>query len=169
MGSTFSAGNCMRVRSVFVMAGLFAAGGCYHYLPSSPQEVVAGQAVRLRLTGDEAAKYTDLRLSDPRLLEGTVVDRSGSGVMLDATVGVNNAETGSRALTQRLNIPLAGVLDVELKELDRTKTSFLVGGSAVLAGLVIGKVSGAFGGSETPGTDVQESRRVPLFKIRLPF
>ena len=159
----------MRVRNVLVMAGLFAAGGCYHYLPSSPQEVATGQAVRLRLTPDEATKYTDLRLTNPRLLEGKVVDRSADGVMLDATVGVNNAATGARALTQRLNVALSGVLDVELKELDRAKTGFLVGGGAVIAGLVIGKVSGAFGGTEIPPTDVQESRRVPLFKIRLPF
>jgi hypothetical protein len=151
------------------MAGLFAAGGCYHYLPSSPQEVATGQAVRLRLTADEAARYTDLRLGDPRLLEGTVVDRSASGVMLDATVGVNNAETGARALTQRLNVPLSGVLDVELKQLDRTKTGFLVGGAAVLAGVVIAKATGAFGSDEIPGTDNPEARRVPLFTVRLPF
>ena len=159
----------MRFRSVLALTGMFAAGGCYHYLPSSPQEVATGQAVRLRLTADEAAKYTDLRLGDPRLLEGTVVDRSASGVMLDATVGVNNPETGSRALTQRVNVPLSGVLDVELKQLDRTKTGFLVGGGAVVVGLAIAKSTGAFGTNDAPGTDTPEARRVLLFRVRLHF
>lgn len=152
-----------------MLAGLFSAGGCYHYLPSSPQEVTPGQAVRFRLTADEAAKYTDLRLADPRLLEGMVVDRSGAGFMLDATVGINNAETGSRALTQRLNVPVSGVLDVELKQLDRTRTGFLVAGSAVLAGVIIAQVSGATGSKDGNPPDNPEARRVPLFKIRLPF
>lgn len=151
------------------MAGLFAAGGCYHYLPSSPQEIATGQAVRLRLTSDEAAKYADLRLSEPRLLEGTVVDRSAAGLMLDATVGANNAATGSMALTQRLSVPLSGFVEVELKVLDRTKTGLVVGGVAVITGLVMAKAGGAFGGDDVPGTDNPEARRVPLFRIRLPF
>ncbi len=159
----------MRLRSALVLAGLLSAGGCYHYLPSSPQEVGIGQAVRLRLTADEAAKYGDLRLSDPRLLEGKVVDRTASGIMLDATVGVNNPEAGSMALTQRVNVPMAGLLEVELKQLDQTKTSFLVGGGALLTGLVIAKSTGAFGTSDTPGTDTPEARRVPLLTVRLPF
>ena len=159
----------MRLRSVLALAGLFAAGGCYHYLPSSSQEVAIGQAVRLRLTADEAAKYTDLRLEDPRLLEGTVVDRSASGVMVEATVGVNNPETGSRALKQRLNVPLSGILDAELRELDRTKTGFLVGGGAVLVGLAIAKGAGAFGSDGPPGTENPEARWVPLFRFLLPF
>jgi hypothetical protein len=159
----------MRLQRVLALVGLLGAGGCYHYLPSSPQEVAQGQAVRLRLTADEAAKYADLRLGDPRLLEGTVADRSGSGVMLDATVGVNDATTGSRALTQRLNVPFSGVVEVELKVVDRTKTGFLVGGGAIIAGLAIAKAGGAFGGNDVPPIDNPEARRVPLFKIRLPF
>jgi len=159
----------MRLRTVVVVAGLFAATGCYHYLPYSPQEIAPGQAVRLRLTADEAARYADLRLSDPRLLEGTVVDRSSSGLMLDASVGVNDAATGSRTLMQRLDVPLTGVLDVELKELDRTRTGFLVGGGAVVVALAVAKATGAFGSNDTPGTDLPEARRVPLFRLRLPF
>ncbi|HSG08961.1 MAG TPA: hypothetical protein VLA36_11435 [Longimicrobiales bacterium] len=159
----------MRLQGVLALVGLLGAGGCYHYLPSSPQEVAPGQAVRLRLTADEAAKYVDLRLDDPRVVEGNVADRSASGVMLDATVGVNDATTGSRALIQRLNVPFSGVVEVELKVIDRTKTGFLVGGGAVIAGLAIAKAGGAFGGSEGSPIDNPEARRLPLFKIRLPF
>lgn len=159
----------MRLRNVLVLAALFFATGCYHYLPTSATDVAVGQTVRLRLTPDEATKYGDLRLSNPRLLEGTVADRSAMGFMLDATVGVNNAETGSRALTQRVSVPMSGVVDVELKALDRTKTGFVVGGAAVVAGLAIAKAGGAFGSSDPPGTDKPEARRVPLFKLRLPF
>jgi hypothetical protein len=159
----------MRLRSVLVLAGLCAAGGCYHYLPYSPQEIAPGQTVRLRLTPDEAANYADLRLADPRLLEGEVVDRSSTGVMLEATVGVNNPETGSRALVQRINVPMSGLVDVELKQLDRTKTGFLVGAGAVVVGLAIAKGTGAFGTSDSPGTETSEARRVPLFRVKLPF
>lgn len=159
----------MRPRNVLVLAALCVASGCYHYLPMSATDVSVGQAVRLRLTADEAAKYADLRLADPRLVEGTVVDRSAAGLMLDATLGVNNAETGSRALTQRLSIPTSGVIDVELKALDRTKTGLVAGGVAVIAGLFIAKAGGAFGSNGTPGTDNPEARRVPLFRIKLPI
>ena len=159
----------MRHRSVLILAGLLSATGCYHYQAYSPQEVGVGQAVRLRLTADEAAKYSDLRLSDPRLVEGKVVDRSATGFMLDATVGVNSAQVGTRALTQRLSIPTSGVIDVELKTLDRTKTSLVVGSAAAVGVVALLKAGGAFGGSDTPGTDNPEARRIPILRLRLPF
>lgn len=159
----------MRLRSVFVLAALVSASGCHHYLPSSLDELQAGQAVRLRLTAEEAARYGDLRLQDPRLLAGRVVDQSPSGLMLDATVGVNDAATGQRALTQRLTVPLSEVLDVELRALDTTRTGFLVGGSAVLVGVIIARATGAFGSTRPPGGDIDEVHQVPLFRIWLRF
>ena len=56
----------MRLQGVLALVGLLGAGGCYHYLPSSPQEVAPGQAVRLRLEAWPAARYGHL---DGRVVE----------------------------------------------------------------------------------------------------
>ncbi|MDH5758858.1 MAG: hypothetical protein OEZ65_04665 [Gemmatimonadota bacterium] len=152
-----------------IAAGFFTAGGCFQYLPSTPQEIAPGQSVRVRLTPEEASRFADLRLASPRLLEGTVVDRSASAFMLDASVGGRAAGDGSVALSQRVNVPLSGIVEVERKEMDRARTSLLVGGGVALATVMLVKAGGAFGGSEPPSGGGTEFRSTSLFRIVLPF
>ncbi len=159
----------MRLNRVMMLAGLFAAGSCYQYRPFSPQEIAPGQVVRLRLSPEEAGKYTDLRLRNARLLDGTVVDRSGSELMVDASMSVGEPGAGVRVLTQRVNVPMSGVLEVELKQLDRARTSFLVGGAAVVAGAIIANSINGSGSDQGGGTENPEARRVPFLRLRLSF
>jgi hypothetical protein len=159
----------MRLTRVMVLAGLSVSGACYQYAPYSPQEVVPGQVVRLRLSPEEASKYADLRLRNPRLLDGTVVDRSGSELMLDASMSVGEPGANVRVLTQRVSVPVTGVLDVELKQLDRGRTSFLIGGGAIVLGVIVAKGVKGSGSDQGPGTENPEARRVPFWQLRLSF
>lgn len=159
----------MLLTRLTALSALLVVGGCYRYTPSSPQEIAPGQVVRLRLSPEEAGKYADLRLANPRLLDGTVVDRNGSELMVDASLRVSEPGAGPRELMQRLNVPLTGVLDVELRELDRTRTSFLMAGGAAALGAVIAASLGGSGSEDGPGNENPEARRIPFFRLRLSF
>jgi hypothetical protein len=158
------------LRSRFALLLLACSlSGCYAYLPSSPQEASPGETVRLRVTADEATKYLDLNLSNPRLLEGTLIDRGDGTLVVEASVGSNDPTRGSRALVQRVAVPLEGILDVERKEMDRTKTGLLIGGGAAALAVVIAQGISGSGSKDGPGTDVPEARRIPLLRFSLPF
>lgn len=159
----------MRPVRFFVLAAALAASGCFAYIPSSPQEIVPGEGVRLRLTAEEAARYLDLRLPSPRIMEGTLVDRTGTELLVEASIGSNDPTRGTRVLMQRVSVPLTGIVDVEEKKLDTFRTGLLVGGGAALAGVLIFRKLNGIGGEEEPPPDVPEARRIPILRFALPF
>jgi hypothetical protein len=78
---------------------------------------------------------------------------------------------GSRieTLSQRLDFNRSGIVDVELRHLDRTRTAILVGGAGGIGLFLLGKgLSGAFRGGDdndnTPGDEIV----VPVF-LRIRF
>ena len=159
----------MRPTRLLVLAATLAASGCFAYLPSSPQEIAPGEGVRLRLSAEEAMRYADLRLANPRVLEGTLVERSGSELMVEASIGASDPSRGSRILLQRVTVPISGILEVEHRRLDRLKTGLLVGGgTALLAGLVIHNAYGSGSEGEKP-PDISEARRMPLIRFAFPL
>ncbi len=159
----------MRATRLLVLAAAFAASGCFAYVPSSPQELVPGEAVRLRLSAQEAMRYADLRLADPRSMEGKYLERSGAELMIEATVSPSDRERGTQLLVQRVTVPLTGILDVEKKKLDNVRTGLVVGGGAALvAAFIVGNATGwGSEGEDTP--DMPEARRIPLLRFSLPF
>jgi hypothetical protein len=159
----------MRATRLLVLAAALAASGCFAYVPSSPQELVPGEAVRLRLTAQEAMRYADLRLANPRALEGTFLERSDAELMLEATVGAAGRSRGTQLLVQRVTVPLTGIVDVEKRKLDTFKTGLLAGGGAAAVGFVlIRKAVGSGSESERP-PDAPEARRVPLLRFAIPL
>ncbi len=159
----------MRATRFVTLAAALAASGCYAYLPSSPQELVPGEAVRLRLSAQEAMRYADLRLADPRSMEGTYLERSDDQLMIEATVSPSDRERGTQFLVQRVTVPLTGILDVERKRLDNVRTGLVVGGGAALvAAFIVGNATGWGSDSERP-PDAPEARRIPLLRFSIPL
>lgn len=158
----------MRPSRLLLMAAIVAAPGCYTFIPSSPQEIRPGQDLRVRLTAESAADYQDLRLANPRLLEGTLIEQSAEGLVVEAEVGVGSDLRGSRVLVQQITVPTSGVLEVELKELHVLRTGVLVaGGGAALLAIVL-NADGGGGDEDGPGGGNPEARRVPLLKFSFP-
>jgi len=159
----------MRPIRFLVLVTALAASGCFAYIPSSPQEVVPGEGVRLRLTAEEATRYLDLRLASPRVMEGTLLDRTGTELVLEASIGSNDPTRGTRALVQRVSVPLTGIVDVERKKLDTFRTGLLAGAGGVLAGaFIFRQLSGSGSDPEDP-PDTPEARRIPLIRFAIPL
>ncbi|NJD19973.1 MAG: hypothetical protein FIA95_11925 [Gemmatimonadetes bacterium] len=159
----------MRSTRLLVLAAALAASGCFAYVPSSPQELVPGEGVRLRLSAQEAMKYADLRLADARSLEGKFVDRSDAELMVEATVGTSDRERGTQLLLQRVTVPLTGIVDVQKKKLDTFKTGLLVGAGTAAVAAVIFQDALGYGSDETPPTENPEARRIPILRFAFPL
>lgn len=158
----------MRTVRVCALLTALIASGCFSYHVVSPDEVRPGQDVRLRLTVEESARYQDLRLVDPRLLEGELLDAGGAEILVRASISAGDPTRGTRVLVQDVSVPRSGILEVELRELDKTKTGLLVGGGgAVIMAAVLRSGAGS-GRRRGPGDEVLEARRIPLLRFSLP-
>jgi hypothetical protein len=147
--------NC-GVRALAV-AALFAASGCYSYQSMGIEEVRPGRDVRVRVTGEEGARVSEVVGYTTRDVEGKVIELDADALLL--TVPAQTAIEGSslRRFYQRVDVPRSAVLEIEARRLNTTKT-FLAAGGAALAGaavviaaftdLVRGSEEGEKGGTE---------------------
>lgn len=160
-----------RLRQLVVAALLSLSSGCYAYHETELESVTPGTPIRIRLSPEEAARLAELRLTDARLVDGTLIANGGDRVMLDTRVGVNDPTRGSRALVQRVAVPVTEVHEVELRRLDWLKTGAIAGAFALGVGIVAAAALDGDQGDEGPGGgDIPESRapwRFPL-RLRLP-
>lgn len=161
----------MRANRILTISLLFVASGCYSYQATSLESLSPGEDVRLRLSQDEAARLQDLPLSQGRLLNAMVLDATGSELLFETTVGVNDAQRGTRALTQRVSVAFREIVEVEQRSLDRLRTGTLAGGAAALVGIVLYAQFRGSSGSDGPpdGGGINDDRWHPLIWFRLNF
>ena len=153
------------VRALTV-AALFAASGCYSYQTVGIDEVRPGRDVRVRVTGEEGVRVSEVVGYTTRDVEGKVIDLDADALLL--TVPAQTAIEGSslRRFHQRIDVPRSAVVEIEARRLNATKT-FLATGGAALAGAVV--VIAAFtdlvkgsGQGEKGGTE----HMIPALRIR---
>jgi hypothetical protein len=149
-----------------VVAASTLLGGCYSYVPSTLDAVEPGHAVRIRLTAAETERLAELRLSDERNMEGVVVRRTGDELLVETHVGRLDARAGTRPLTQRINVPIAEIQDVEFRRRDNLKTGAAIGALSVAVGVgIAAALSSGEGSVVEPPDPVPEFRRRP-FELR---
>jgi len=145
---------------------LMSAVGCYRYayvpLPQAP----VGQEVRVHVSAPGLARLTDRQKDDLALtkptIEGQLVSASSQEIMLAVSVPVESSATRVD-MRQRLLIPAGDVLQVERRQIDRTKTTLLAVGTTAVVGAVIWRsVRGKFGGSTTEPGPQQSENRLPV-------
>lgn len=127
------------------------ATGCFKYTYVRPAQAPVGSQVSVHLTESGFSRLSSSVGSDvPRLertIEGTVV-QSDSSKMLVATRVWTESASSRDWLEQRLDIPTSDITQVELKQLNKRNATLIgVGAGVVFAALVVGWVTGAFGGT----------------------
>jgi hypothetical protein len=149
------------------MAAAYALCGCYTYRPASLDDVPPNAHVRALLSAEELGRLGSVVPIASRYVEGELLERGTGEVLL--LVPVTSDVVGARVQTlhQRVRIPAAGILDLELKQLDRWKTTLVIGaGAAALGGIAVAAFSGT-GRSDRPGPGPGPNELViPLGAIR---
>ena len=156
-----------RIAGIGVIA--WFASGCYSYSRTELNTVPSGSMVRARITAEQAARIEPLLgRADARELDGMLVETSSDTVLLQVPAARRAVSGGGiQVLHQRVTVARAGIVDVELKKLNRGRTVLVAGSGAVaLAALVIGAfdLSGSSEGGRGGGGG--PDFRVP-FMIRL--
>ena len=144
---------------------LFAA--CYSYTPIETGALQPGMSVRARVTGATADQIEPiLGISSPRLLTGTLISSVADTLIVEVPA-VYRAEVGSsiQTLNQRIAIPRAGLLELESRKLDRTKTYVVAGAAAFLIGGYIIKVTVLDPGGGISGGGGGPELRFPIFSF----
>jgi hypothetical protein len=156
--------------TALLLAAATALSGCYRYVPADPGRLTPGTAIRLRISAAETERLEAIRGSSERAVEGIVYGSAGGDLLLDTTVGTLDPRQGTRPLTQRLNVALSGIQEVELRQRDGMKTGAAIGVLAVATGIAVGAaLGGGIGGPRDPVDPPVELRsrwRLPVFTIR---
>ena len=139
------------------------AAGCYTHRAVPLEQVPVGAPVRVRITPAEAARVGAILGREERVLEGQLLSKnSGSGVIVAVGTTVGTDATGVGPLHQRLTIPREGLVELELRQLDKLRTAGAVAGAGAVAAAVIvaafAAVTRATGSEKEGGPD----RMIPL-------
>jgi hypothetical protein len=111
-----------------VVLGVVALGGCYSYRVVPVERAPVGETVRARVSSTEAERLRDVLGRDDRVVEGELLAQPDSAIL----VAVRTSLVGASVQThQRVTLPRQGLLELEVRRLDRWKT-------LVVAGVVVG-------------------------------
>ncbi|MGH7466628.1 MAG: hypothetical protein ACRENP_01445 [Longimicrobiales bacterium] len=151
-----------------LLCSLLAITACYSYRPAELATVPAGTSVRARISAAEAERVESLLgRSDARVLEGVLVQADGESFLIQVPTTARQAPGGGmEVLHQRLSVPRAGLVELELKQLNRPRTYGLVGfGVAAAAYLALQALNGDNGRDGPPNGGGDPEFRIPLVRF----
>lgn len=144
--------------------------GCYVYRSADVSEAPMGARVRARLAPAEAARLEAFTVEGTRALDGRVEEVVGDSVMMAVTVHSELQGNRIRNLEQRVQVERSSIIDLELRQLDRGRTAFLVGiGGAVVISAALLKARNT--GTVNPGPQLppDDAVWIPLIRFALPW
>jgi hypothetical protein len=125
--------------------------GCFKYTYVQPAQAPVGSQVRIHLSEPGYARLSTTVGSDvPRLdrtIEGSVVHADSAKLLVSTRVWTESASTRDW-LEQRVDIPVNDIAQLELKQVNRRNVTLIgVGAGLAFGALVVGWLTGAFGGT----------------------
>jgi hypothetical protein len=111
---------------------------CYSYSNADLTTLPNGSMVRARITSAEAERVAPLIGHETRTLNGLLISSSPDTLVIEVPSS-SQAITGGGVQTfhQRLSIARPSVQEVELKQLNRSRTFLAVGAGVALLGYVL--------------------------------
>lgn len=112
--------------------------GCYSYQTVNVADVPVGAPLRARLTPNEAARVGDILGMESRVFEGELFSRPDSATLVLRIPTLAREHSASLGVTyQNITVPTEGVTEVEVRKLDRARTTAVMAASgAALAAAV---------------------------------
>jgi hypothetical protein len=112
-------------------------GGCYTYLPINVASATPGMEVRARVSATTAAQLgPSLGISDARLLSGPVVQNEADGLTIRVPTVPAGTIGAQEGLFQQIMINRGDLLEIESRQLDRTRTGVMIGAAFVGAAAI---------------------------------
>jgi len=153
-------------RATVALLLMVSLGGCYKYAYEPLAQAPVGGDVRVHLSQQGFTRLLESRRDftpTSPTIDGKLAANGPGEIALTISLPPNPTTPGLE-LRQSVMIPATDVLQVERRQLDRTKTTIAgVGAGALVAGLVVYSVRGKFGGTTTETPPQESENRVPLF------
>ena len=149
-----------------------ALSACYSYSAVAVSTAPIGERVRVRVSGAEAERLEPVLGFTDREIEGELLEYADSSIALQVPLPLPPQDGGiTERAHQRIIIPRADVQDVELRQLDKFRTTVLVGvgvaGVAVAIAAGTGAIQLGSGGSRGTGNESRTPPIVPLLRWRI--
>ena len=143
------------------------SAACYSYAPVQAGSLAPGSGIRARVSATAAERIAPLIGADnPRVLSGKLVDNANGTLIIEVPTVVQAGLGGSaQSLYQRISIAPLDILELESRRLDRQKTTLVVVGGAVVAGLAIAPILKNSPGSEHAPSGSSSESKIPIFRI----
>ncbi len=109
-----------RTRLTFVVLAAGLLGGCYSYRVVPVEQAPVGRTVRARVSAVEAERLREVIGRDDRVVEGQLLASPDSAVLVAVRTSLVDAAVQTH---QRIAVPRAGLLELEVRRLDRWKTA----------------------------------------------
>jgi len=120
--------NSRRLAFVVFTAAVF--GGCYSYRVVPVEQAPVGETVRARVSSAEAERLREVIGRDDRVVEGELLAPPDSAILVAVRTSVIDASVQTH---QRVTVPRQGLVELEVRRLDRWTRS----GNVVCHGLRI--------------------------------
>jgi hypothetical protein len=137
IGSTFpqptSVSSALRAGLALVLVGWMT--GCYTFVPLVGQDPAPGEEVRLRLAAPAAQELSERMGVPVRSVEGPLVGIGPDSLVVNAGWGALYSGTVFEGRRDTLQFHRSQVLEVDRKELSRTRSAIV--GAALIAGAVL--------------------------------
>jgi hypothetical protein len=149
--------------------------GCYSYTPADLNSLQSAARVRARVSATEVdrLRLDNFMLGDLRTLEGRVIgtEMDSLRLMVSMISPYDRTAFGEREVDRRLVISRSGILELERKKMDRTKTGIAVAvGVSAFTLIAVKTFTGWFSSDATQGNppvdgDFPETSVVPLIRM----
>lgn len=152
--------DCLRAAALGLLAPVLSA--CYAYTAAPASGARVGERVRVRVSGVEADRLEPTLGLSGRSIEGDLLEVADSSIALGVALPYQlDGPTMSSRAQQRIVIPRGELQELELRRLDKVRTSLLIGaGVAGVVAIAASKGSSLIGGGGGGGSP--NERRVPV-------
>ncbi len=155
-------------RGAAALSAALLLSGCFSYRQAELEAVPLGENIRVHLTRLGAAALPEIPRQAGPMLRGRIMRNEDGRLLLRVPIAYQQAGVVTRELGRDIEVPVADIVRVETRELDRVRTALSVAGGI---GVVV-VLYQAFGGTRSDGgapipEPPVETIRIPLFHLPL--
>jgi hypothetical protein len=135
-----------------------ALNGCYSYVVVPIASLPPGQDARIMLSNEGLLEVRELTDRSESVLAGTLVRRDENRAFFHVRIATVQEGALYAPVLQEIPISTRNILQVERRELNRTRTAFVALGSAAAAGVLLGMIIEAYGSTALPPGESDDAR-----------
>jgi hypothetical protein len=155
----------MLLRSLNLLVLISMLSGCYSFVPVELESLSEGETVVARVSREDAARFGEVLGRTDQIVEGTVLESTSAGILLDVEVATRQVGFRFEPLGQRVRLNRTEIQELNRREVDRWRTTTLVTAIGVAVGTAAwAALAGDTGGGSNPqgGGTISDDRRLKV-------